>query len=195
MHLSTSTGALSAQNRAAEKLFFSGWPSSVNAGQTVLLIIRTSHWRFFSSTVPLLVWDWENVAAIWGQWKPSLVLCVLLKCCSEPSSRFLHSCSWPCPSCLSCLCFVCLCRVCNRLTSLAKMHQPQFLSLRHSQCGTRKWDVSASVAFSSPQHWSVGVTVQTQLCGLETGLSWESWFSPLFHILLLFSSKDLHVAV
>lgn len=63
---------------------FSGWPSSVKTGQTVLLIIRTV--EVVNSTVPLLVWGWEYVDVIWGQWKPSLGLCVLLKSCTEPFS-------------------------------------------------------------------------------------------------------------
>lgn len=126
---------------------FSGWPSSVNTGQTVLLVVITSQLRCLIPLCHCLfetgsVWGWSEVSGsllwyfvyFWG---------IAL---NHPVD-FLCTHSWLCSSCHPCLCFVCLCRVCNCLTSLDKMHQPQFLSLRHSQCGTHKLDASTPVPF------------------------------------------------
>lgn len=131
---------------SCRKLFF--WVTFLGEYRTNCVVAnKGKSVEVFNSTLPLLVWHWEYAEVIWGQRNHSLVLCVLLKYCTEPSKRFLQTRSWLCSSCHSCLCFVCLCYICNCLTSLDKMHRLRFRSLRDSQCGTQKLDASKLVPF------------------------------------------------
>lgn len=112
------------------------------------------------------------------------LLLELLKHCMEPCSppsqfRFIPTHTRPCC-------------VCNRLTSLDRTLELQFLSLKHRQCGTQKLDASMPISFHPrprPLLRTGQLEQRPRLCGLEWTLIGKCVYFGFFFPLLLIPVK------